>query len=273
MAKLLSTREILKERTWFQEIQPSSFYSEEDLERAVILNLENLFPEFVAIPFKKSLTNNLNGRKNKPDLAMIKSDYSEWYIIEVELGHHTVKHVREQVETFYHSNLDESYATYMHGKRPDGLDLNALITMVEERPPRLMVIINEHNEEIKASISSYSCLMCVFQIFLDNLNNPIYRLNGQHPEVYTSFCHCRLTKDIPYTIEILDVDFCNTYGIEDNSEHQISYNDKLSKWKRVDDSNRVFLICSSRNFPLDPSTQRYMLSYNTNNQKFKFSIA
>jgi len=40
---------------WYQEVAPRSFYNEEDLERTIIHNLQLIFTQFKALPFKKDL--------------------------------------------------------------------------------------------------------------------------------------------------------------------------------------------------------------------------
>lgn len=273
MAKLLSTQQILNDKTWFQEIYPTSFYNEDDLERAIILNLETLFSGYYALPFKKALKNNINGKDKKPDLALIRHDYKEWYIIEVELAGHDIQHIKDQIDTFYNADITDDHANYMYNKRTDVLNRDNVIRMIRNHSPKLMVIINENVVEIESSIQEYECLMCVFQVFLDQNNNPIYRLNGKHPLVLTDFCHCKITKNLPFMVEVLDGVFCDTYGVMESSEILISYNDKVTKWCRVDDGRRTFLTCKSTFFPLNPMASTYMLSYNSINNTFNFSIS
>lgn len=253
---------------WFQEIEPTSFYSEEDLERSVILNLESVFPQFWATTFKKLLKNPTRKKGNTPDLALVKKDYSEWYVIEVELSNHNVKHIQEQVDTFYRCNYNTTHADYLYSKNPH-LDQQKLRSMVSSFPPKLMVVINETNSSVNNAVKPYNCSVCIFQIFLDKDSNPIYRLNGEHPIVYTEFCFCQLLKSLPYTVKILDDDnFIKSNGFQDGSIINIAYNTIISKWELISSGTEYYLVNKSSKFPLEPSTKRYILSKMDNNFTF-----
>ena len=67
---------------WYQEVAPRDFYLEIDLERVIMHNLSLIFPEYIPAMFKDDLIHNVTGKTNRADLCMIKSDYSEWYVID-----------------------------------------------------------------------------------------------------------------------------------------------------------------------------------------------
>lgn len=247
---------------WFQEVAPRSFYDEDDLERVVIQNLESIFPQFKAILFKKRLLDVARTKTNVPDLAMIKFDYSEWFVIEVELGKHAKDHVIDQITTFYNCRYSEEHADYMYLQRPEDFDQSRLRDMVLRTPPDFMVIVNETKPEWVADLKLLRCKTCVFQIYQDESNNPIYRLNGEHPYIYTNFAHCRYQKGIPFMVEVLDRDFLDSYHISNGSTLNIEFQGKSFQWKRENNSSRVFLQCLHSRPPLDPLSDRYKLNYN-----------
>lgn len=267
MARAIDNKSI-----WYQEVAPRSFYNEEDLERAIIHNLEVIFPQFKALPFKKTLFDPLRHKKNKPDLAMIKSDYSEWYIIEVELGKHLKDHVLDQIETFYNCSYAEEHAEYIYNQRPHDLDSTFLKNMVATKVPEFMVIVNEEKTDWVEDLKSFRCKTCVFQIYHDYTGAPLYRLDGEHPYIYTKFCHCRYQKvGSPYTVEVLDKYFLDSYSIVDGSPMSIEFKGLNQQWTREDASRRVFLHCNARTPPLDPITSRYRLNYNDALNTFSFT--
>lgn len=256
---------------WYQEVAPRSFYDEEDLERAIIQNIGTIFPQFNAFLFKKSLYDPTRKKWNTPDLAMVKFDYSEWYIIEVELGKHNKNVVLDQIRTFYNCNYDSDHATYMH-RRKANLDLQQLNVMIASIPPDFMVIVNEQKNDWVEDLRSLRCKTCIFEIYHDLNGNPLYRLNGEHPYIYTSFCHCRYQKvGSPYTIEVLDRYFLDGYGISDGHEISIEFKGLTLKWTRQDGSGRVFLHCNYSNPPLDSLSSRYKLNYNEELNSFSFT--
>lgn len=267
MAKAIDNNSI-----WYQEVAPRSFYDEEDLERAIIHNLQIIFPQFKALPFKKKLFDTARHKNKTPDLAMVKVDYSEWYIIEVELGKHQKSHVIDQVKAFYNCSYDDEHADYIYSQRPHDLDVNLLRAMVASKLPEFMVIVNEAKPDWVDDLKALRCKTCVFQIYHDFNGKPLYRLNGEHPYIYTNFCHCKYQKvGAPYTVEVLDHQFLDSYGIADGAKMAIEYNGISLQWLRQDDSKRIFLHCSNATPPLDSLTDRYRLNFNDALKNFSFT--
>lgn len=246
---------------WFQEVAPRAFYNENDLERVVMLNLHLIFPEYIAVIFKDDLINRITGKTNRADLCMIKSDYSEWYVIEVELGKHTKKEVVNQIDTFRNCNYTVENADYIYKKNKTAFNKTKLTTLVTKTPPELMVIVNEDKKEWKPDLNKFNCKMCVLQIYNDFEGRRMFRLNGEHPFIFTDFCNCTYEKKIPYAIKILKTDFLDGYGITDGSSINIEYKGITHLWERQDDGNEVFLICRTPISPLDELVFRYRLNY------------
>lgn len=266
MSKVIDYNDI-----WYQEVAPRSYYDEDDLERAIIQNLEIIFPQFKALLFKKSLHDAARNKNNAADLAMVKEDYSEWYIIEVELGKHNKDHVIDQVTTFYNCSYTDEHADYIFSKRSHDLDLPQLKAMIARKVPEFMVVANEPKPDWIKDLKRLRCKTCVFQIYHDYNGNPLYRLNGEHPYIYTKFCHCKYLKNVPYTVEVLEKEFLNGYGVNHGIKLNIEYNGKILEWERQDDSNRVFLQCNYVRPPLDPLSDRYRLNYNDKTNIFSFT--
>ena len=187
---------------WYQEVAPRDFYLEIDLERVIMHNLSLIFPEYLPAMFKDDLIHKVTGKTNRADLCMIKSDYSEWYVIEVELGKHTKGEVVNQIDTFRNCIYTKENANYIYQKNKS-LNLSRLTTLVVGTPPELMVIVNEVKKDWKSDLSKLNCKMCVFQIYNDFDGKRMFRLEGEHPFVYTNFRNCTYEKQLPYAIKIL----------------------------------------------------------------------
>ena len=265
MAKAIDFNDV-----WYQEVTPRSYYIENDLERTVIQNLEIIFPQFHALLFKKKLINPVTTLGSVPDLAMVKRDYSEWYIIEVELGKHDKKHVVEQIEAFYNCGYTDEHAVYIHSKRTD-LDITRLKTMISKVIPNFMVMVNEAKPDWVADLKKLRCKTCEFQIYHDFNGNALYRLNGEHPFIFTKFSHCSYQKNVPYVVEVLDKNFLNSYGIDNTDVINIEYSGKYVQWQRKDTGSQVFLISKNDRPPLDPLTHRYRLNYDDSLASFSFT--
>lgn len=260
MAKIIDSNDI-----WFQEVAPRSYYNEGDLERTIVQNLEIIFPEFKAIPFKKELLDPGRNKKSAPDLAMIKIDYSEWYLIEVELGGHPIGHVIDQITTFYSCSYTDDHADYIYKKSKKNLSLNLLKKMIAAKSPELMVIVNEPKPDWSIQLKTFNCKSCIFQIYQNSSGDALYRLEGEHPIIKTDFCHCKYQNSLPYVIEVLDKHFLDSHGISDGTSINIEFRGKNFLWARIDAGSRVFLECSNPRPPLDPISDRYRLNFHTSN--------
>ena len=258
MSKIIDHKSV-----WYQEVASRDYYNENDLERTIMLNLELIFPEFKVFPFKQDLLNNTTGKINAADLGMVKSDYSEWYVIEVELGKHTKNEVISQIETFRNFTPTRAHSDYINLKRPGVFNLQKLNTLVTNKSPELMLIVNEYKDEWKKDLKRLSCKMCVFQIYTDFKGRRMYRLNGEHPFIFTDFCNCKYEKLLPNTVKILRSDFLEGYGITNGGVFNIEFEGINYLWERYDDGNEVFLICNNSIPPLDPLSSRYRLNYNS----------
>lgn len=246
---------------WYQEVAPRDFYLEIDLERVIMHNLSLIFPEYIPAMFKDDLIHKVTGKTNKADLCMIKSDYSEWYVIEVELGKHTKREVVNQIDTFRNCNYTAANANYIYQKNKS-LNLSRLTPLVTSQPPELMVIVNEVKKDWKTDLTKLNCKMCVFQIYNDFDGKQMYRLEGDHPFIYTNFRNCTYEKQLPYAIKILrEEGFLDSLNIKDGMQINIEYNGVKHTWERQDAGNDVYLICKSQISPLDSLSSRYRLNY------------
>lgn len=246
---------------WFQEVAPRAYYNENDLERIIMHNLSLIFPEYIPVIFKDDLLNFNTGKTNRADLCMIKSDYSEWYVIEVELGKHSKSEVISQIDTFRNCNYTVGNANYIYQKNPSAFNKASLTTLITTAPPELMVIVNEVKKDWKSDLKKLNCKMCVFQIYNDFGGKRMFRLNGEHPFIYTNFCNCIYEKQIPYAVKVLGQDFLAGYGITNGMKVNIEFNGVSHVWERQDAGKEVFLICNSLISPLDSLTSRYRLNY------------
>ncbi|MES2680105.1 MAG: hypothetical protein V4635_09485 [Bacteroidota bacterium] len=246
---------------WYQEVAAQDFYKEIDLEREIMHNISVIFPEYIPASFKVELTHNVTGKKNKADLCMIKFDYTEWYVIEVELGGHSEAEVIKQIDTFANCTYTAAHASHIHNQN-NTLNLTSLTVLVTGKNPELMVIVNEEKKEWKKGLKKYSCKMCVFQIYNDFGGRKIFRLQGEHPFIYTNFRNCTFEKSLPFAIKILNEEgFLSSYNISNGDSVDIEFNGVRNVWVREDYGSEVFLTCKSPTAPLDSLTSRYRLNY------------
>ncbi len=121
----------------------------------------------------------------------------------VELGKHTKSEVIKQIDTFRNCSYTVENANYIYRKKQSAFNLAQLTNLVTKTSPELMVIVNEFKKDWKKDLLRFNCKMCVFQIYNDFDGNRLYRLNGEHPFIYTNFSECTYEKMLPYMVKIL----------------------------------------------------------------------
>lgn len=234
---------ILSNNEWFDVISSESQY-ETDFESIVVAHAADLFPQFHVIRFRAPVESE-DGRK-VPDLALLDREYRFWWVVEVEMAHHSLaNHVLPQVEVFARGKYSEVHADYMASQRND-LDRVALQDMVKGAQPRVLVIVNRNVPDWIAPIRNIDGLLTVVEIFRSDRNRHILRVNGDYPLAGDSHIasRCRLDSVIP---NLLLVDSPASLGLASGESITIEFDGGLTSWERVDSADRVWLSPLGRN--------------------------
>lgn len=194
------------EESWFDELKVISSYYESELENTILSHVETVFPNYIAIPYKKDVHAPGVAKGRTPDLALINKDYSDWWIIEVELGEHDLKHVKAQVDVFVNGTYNPyEVSKYIKTKDDQGrLNLKSLQKMIQNYQPNVMVIVDEHVAAWKDDLEKLGAKICVFQVFKNKDGHRAYRLNGHYPFIFAYNSHCKFLKSPPNMLEVLN---------------------------------------------------------------------
>ena len=143
-----------------------------------------MLPEFEVVPFKKTIEGS-GGQRNVPDIAVVAKDLSCWFIIEVELSHHSLKyHVIPQVKTFIDGEYTREHASYLHSKigAYRETDLHSLLRF--KRPIILVLVDSEsvieqnwHENLFEAGVK-----LGILEVFFSDLDDSIVMYSGYLPE-------------------------------------------------------------------------------------------
>jgi len=232
------SRILIPANNWFDELALISYYGETIYERKLLTYIETVFPDYYAIKFKKSIKPDGGGKARTPDLALIRKDYSEWWIIEVELATHNFEHIEKQI-TVFTSGIYEPYEISKYIKtQKNELDLENLKKMIINEQPKVMVVVDQPEPKWQEKLSEYNVKLCVFEVFKDKDTNEIYRLHGEYPYVYEADTHCKFHKTIPNMLIIHNPE---PLDIEEKTEIEIYYKNKLTKWVKIIDSGTIYL--------------------------------
>lgn len=236
MSKVLVT----SDESWYNELNSVAYYGETEFEKSIKQHLKNIFPDYMAFSYKRTIEG--EEHNNRPDLALIRNDYEEWWIIEVELGTDNFDHVKKQIKTF----LSGDYNPFMmikylvrKVKEECGIDLDQDLTLrlIKDQAPKVLVMIDEPKIEWAREIELLGGQTFVFQVFKNVHGTPLYRLDGNYPIVSTTHSHCRYHQSIPNLLEIIDPKVID--GVKD--EVSVVFNQKLTLWTKVTEEKATYL--------------------------------
>lgn len=248
---------------WYDEIDPLSFY-EKHFEETFLSKIHEVYPDFIGISFSLKITNS-DGENSKPDLAMIRKDYQEWYIIETEMGRHSwVDHVEKQVRVFNTGIYDKKRISDYMLKKHSGLDKGKLENMIDNYPPKVMVIVNEPKPEWEIEIKKHKSYLSIFQIYKGLNGFELYRISGDIPFIYRDKSHCAFVKGLSNTIEIYTPTFITQ---EHDSEIEVIFRGKITKWKLKIDKGKKFIIAKGRTHSLQLE-KKYLLYLSDKNEYY-----
>src|SRR6266853_4682229 len=95
---------------WYEPLDGAALY-EQEFERVLFQRAPSLFPGYVPVRFKKLVYSETDGAR--ADYALVEAQYRDWWIVEVEMGHHSLEdHVLPQVAILARAHYGEEEATY-----------------------------------------------------------------------------------------------------------------------------------------------------------------
>jgi hypothetical protein len=198
MARILTTTE----GRWYDELKAVAYYGETEIEKWIQQHAESLFPHHYVFPFKKDVTSRKNAETKRPDLALIRKDFSAWVVVEVELKRHELNHLLNQTRVFLDGdyNLPEiaKYAQEQFSKFYNkAVPLGQLSKLFDSHPPSVLVIADEHAEDWQEELQRLGVEFCIFEIYKSVSGRHVYRVFGNYPTVYAEEAHCRPHQSLP----------------------------------------------------------------------------
>ena len=252
---------------WFDAVASEGQY-ESEFEAVIRSRAQSLFPQFHVVPFRMAVESE-DGRRI-PDLALVDLSYRFWWVVEVEMAHHSLyRHVLPQVSAFAGGRYGVEHADYL-ARNSDDLDKVALQDMVLGAQPRVIVVVNRNVPDWIEPIRRFDALVTVVEIFRSGRNQHILRVNGDYPyaEDAQIVSMCRLDKNIPNLVQI---DSPAGLGIVSGEQIEIDFNGGLTNWSRLDTSDRVWLVPTGRN-PLEAGKEYHLLRDTDRSLSFRTRI-
>jgi len=236
------------------EALSSSALREREYETVIATEAEHLFPQFWFVRFKATVSSEEGSCK--ADYALIDKDYRRWWVVEIELAHHSLEgHVLPQVAILANATYGAPEADYLAAQE-GRLDAALLHEMMLGRAPDVLVIVNEHVPAWNASLAIYGALVVVVRVYRSNQNRHLLYVEGQLPEVTANLVsRCRRSRLFP---KWLEVESPASMGAVSGQGIQIFVEGRAATWTRVDQADMVWLMPTASD-PLDPSATTFDL--------------
>ena len=253
MARILMQNSYEDSDDWYEQIEPSTLY-EIEFESQIAVHATSVYPNYFVIPFKKSVRawNSRTGQDEgvTPDLAFIAKDYQEWWVVEVEMGYHSLKnHVIPQVSKLVNADYTADVAIYL-AKQSCDLDSDNVQSLIKNSDTKVLVILNQFITDWTKTLKETGASVAVFEVFRGEDGREIFRANGEYPSTYTEMASdCFFHPTVPRYLAIKSP---NNLDLPQNRENvTMRYNNCLTVWRRLDASGLVLLQPVNRN-PLNP---------------------
>lgn len=118
------------------------------------------------------------GKCYEPDLALVASDYSHWFVIEVELITHSLDgHVMPQVRCFQYGTPKPECSIIL--ARELGISHEHAKSIVEYVPRSVAVIANRHNETWEIKLQAHTIPLLTVALFRTPDGGEAIELNGR----------------------------------------------------------------------------------------------
>jgi hypothetical protein len=251
MAKIL----VASEGSWYSELHSVAYYGETEFESHIRQHLQSIFPEYIAFPFKKDITD-ASGTTKRPDLAMVRKDYGDWCVIETELETHELQHVIDQTRVFRDGDYNSLEITeYIYSQalaiNKKKLNKKRLHKLLQARAPSVLVLVDAYKADWEQELKNLGVQLCIFEVYKNTGGSHAFRIDGEYPTVQEVESHCRYTDALFNTLEVVQRAILRKRL---NQEIEISFNGRITRWIVLRDKNKTLLRYLGKTNPVPPGT-------------------
>jgi hypothetical protein len=253
---------IADEGRWYDELRAIAYYVESDLENWILQHAGSIFPDHFVFPFKKDVVSQENAAKRRPDLALVRRDFSAWAVVEVEVEGHELSHVLDQTSVFANGNYNApEMAEYAQKQLKKFCDktasLKRLTGLFSGHAPSVLVITDVHGNDWQEELNRTGIDFCVFEIYKNIAGHYVYRMFGQYPTVASEEAHCRPHASIPNLLEVIG-DF-TFKKLRKGRQVEVIYDECLTQWGLVEEEGKQYLRLVGSSNPLSPNASYGLL--------------
>lgn len=201
----------------------------------------------------------------KPDLALIDKKYRKWWVVEIELSIHSLRdHIIPQIRKLHDADYG-SYLVESFIKDNRNLNKKKLESMLKGNPPNVIIILNRHMFEWIDELKRFNAIVMIVEVFRSRHNSHLLRVNGEFPFIESEIIsECYID---PLLNNFLILESPGGLSIKAGEAIDIQYENCLTKWKRLDISDKVFLTPINKN-PLLEKVKYKLILLNDNSYSF-----
>lgn len=221
---------------WYSPISKNALL-ESEFETILKQNSEVFAPACWIVPFRPTVY--ADGSSARPDFAIVDKDYSRWFVVEVEMGRHSlIGHVLPQVRTLRDAIYSQEHAALLASREPE-IDLARLSDLFRGESPTIVVLVDRIEPEWERVLLGADVAMIAIELFRSERLRFILAVDGGLPERASGLV-THATHD-PLLPRFLKVHSPAGLNLGHGERLEAMWEGSLTAWSRVNIENDCFL--------------------------------
>jgi hypothetical protein len=264
------------ESKWYDELRSIHPYREYQYDKTIQSSLATLFPEYKPIVYSRRLKGPNTKKASIPDFALIREDYKEWWIVEVERIEDNIAHVKQQIDNFTNGNYNSVIEADYLFEKDSSLDRAKLANLTQEIP-KVLLLVDDMNSIWIEQLEEFEPTICILKQYRNNSGDELISISGDYPYIFEAQSHCTFTDAMNNLLKLSNPDVLNPIidklaeskysrllnwaksliSSESNSSsnYRIAHKGQVTEWALIQDGENVYLQ------PLGPHSLRVNDSY------------
>ena len=245
---------LVKPGSIFRLLSSMSIY-EDDYVASILLAQRELFPGYLCGKFSPKVESEYG--TSQPDLVLVDKRYRNWFVVEVELEHHSLRgHVEPQIRRLMNGIYTNAHAVDIHRCFPDA-SLHAIGRLVRSAQPEIVVIAPDMRPRWIPILKSLGATLMVFQVYENDHGERVYAVDGEEITRFEDHVIGTATRTAAMRTAL------RLSGVsEDDLSAGIDllFNDELTRWKVVRAGADVLLLPRDRCPLPEAFTESYQIT-------------
>jgi hypothetical protein len=224
---------------WYLPISSNALL-EREYEDILEQNSEVFAENCWVIPFRPTVY--ATGSSAKPDFAIIEKSYARWFVVEVEMGRHSLHgHVLPQVRTLRDATYGREHAEMLVSRQPE-LDLEKTSDLLRGTSPTILVLADRYSLDWERTLEGAGISLMSLELFRSERLRYVLAVNGGLPQRASDLItHATFNPLLP---RFLAIESPAALPIANRDRIEALWEERLTVWVRSDIENECFLRAS-----------------------------